>query len=528
MLSFTREAMSAIKPITPVVEVAPAPPAPVVPDDPIWITTQEGAVSVYGAKMIAKKDIQIIAAALNSPQVMEEGHNCRIIVLRDDDMPRTFDDVALMGAADPNFKAISLNLCEIMLAAITEMQREPAYSLLCDWHHQFHIVVLHELHHLMRGHVRNADEVVNKERCADADAWAQDLLFWLAKNVNIEPANVAEAPFVLEHIKEAIDCMPEGAMKEQQKRQFLNHIMCTVAEGADPVKEPREDITSFKTVMHVVSRDPGDDAEWLKNTNGIPAGEQWVRDQIGNLDITPAGSTQAVITEQPGDDWVPEYEPDAFVAPVAVVGGYNPTNLFGPMVAPAANTVYQPVTTAPVITTTVPVIPIMTAPVMDDARVAQIIHGLYNKCRDFIFTNCGQLVNSDLGFNNPEAVLHHPIPLTPEEAAVCVACDTLDGQGRWCPGTPTAQTGLRGKVMKNAKLPAYSLWLKTAAGIEKRLILAQNPANNSSTGRQAKAGHRICFIYEGDQAKKDALEAQKKYSSMYYKSVDLAPWEKCV
>lgn len=119
-----------------------------VPDDPKWIMHKEGAIAVYGANLISKKDLIIMASALHSdiftgPDGVK--HNTRMIIIRDDNMPQDINGDAIMGAADINFKAISLNLQEIFAAAADSTTENAGYSLLASWHIQLHSTFLHEV-----------------------------------------------------------------------------------------------------------------------------------------------------------------------------------------------------------------------------------------------------------------------------------------------------------------------------------------------------------------------------------------------
>lgn len=502
--------------------VTTEPEMPTMPDDPIWITTPEGAVAIYGHSLVSKKDIQIVAHVLNSPELTEDGakHNCRMIILRDDNFPRDSKDEAVLGGADPNFKAISINLCEVMASSFENMLARPQYSTIAAWHLQLHGVILHEIRHLMLEHYRTEDleDDVITGRDTEADEWADMMLTWLAKNVDIEPAPIHEMPYFVKEATEGIKCMKDGEEKDLQKHMLENHIMFAVTrEDDDP-----EYINSFKLVMQVISGAASDDPEWSATTNGLPDADQWIRDQTGNIAVPTTYTAETTVS--PYDEFAPEEMPATTTVDPAYSNGYQPAgtatpsapagNLFPtPGAQPMPRSQYAPSETAAP----------STPAAVDEARIGQIIQGIYNKCRDMIFTNCGQLVGSDVGFSNPDMVIHTPIQLTPEEASICFAMDTLDANGRWCPQTPTNGL-LRGRVMSKTKLPVYNLYLKIGDTIEKRLIMPQNPATGSNLAREAKGGRKICYIYEGDQAKADALKAQGQWANLYFKSIDGQPW----
>lgn len=136
------------------------------------------------------------------------------------------------------------------------------------------------------------------------------------------------------------------------------------------------------------------------------------------------------------------------------------------------------------------------------AEMGAIVQGIYMKISNHIFNNCGQLLESDLGFQNPEAVTR-PIPLTEREDLVIEKIDHMNENGRMCQGDQT-NGALTGFIMKNAKLPAYRLHLNDN-GVEKvRLVIPQNPAKTNKDGYtktalQARRGNQIVYVIEGDQ-----------------------------
>lgn len=121
------------------------------------------------------------------------------------------------------------------------------------------------------------------------------------------------------------------------------------------------------------------------------------------------------------------------------------------------------------------------------------------KMYNHIFTQCGQLKESDVGFSKPEAVCLTAIPLTDEEKTIFVSMNHLDINGRWCTDVPTTN-GLFGKVMKNTKLPSYETFLNVNGITHKRLFIPQNPAKRNSAGQltqrasEARAGNAIAYV----------------------------------
>jgi hypothetical protein len=165
------------------------------------------------------------------------------------------------------------------------------------------------------------------------------------------------------------------------------------------------------------------------------------------------------------------------------------------------------------------------SPLSADER-AKIVIGVYERCNAFIFDNCGQVLNSDQAFENPEKVMLHGIQLSELERSIIVKMDCQDVNERWCPTMSTAGGMLFGGVMKNTKLPYYKLFINMGAGVQKcRLLLPQNPAKLTKNGeytfpaQQTRAGNEILYINEGDDVVKKQHKDNKK-SDFYFKIVN--------
>ena len=173
-------------------------------------------------------------------------------------------------------------------------------------------------------------------------------------------------------------------------------------------------------------------------------------------------------------------------APVQMFGGHTPVNVQTGVEADQHQAVVQSLPPTG----------------FDPATTSAICRGVYEKIYAHIFTNCRQVFNSDIGFEYPEAVCNTPIQLTPQEIMVVVGGDCMDEMARFTENRSTVDGLLRGKIMKNTKLPGYVLYINDNGFLKKRLVLPQNPGkrgkdgNYSKTALQAKGGTKILYIMD--------------------------------
>jgi len=156
-------------------------------------------------------------------------------------------------------------------------------------------------------------------------------------------------------------------------------------------------------------------------------------------------------------------------------------------------------------------------------RTAEIMRGVYTKCFNHVFGNCGQLLNSAVGFANPSAVLT-PIELTPEERQIVVGfnyhgeMNPGTGRPRWCKAGTEAGSFI-GYVGTGQQLPSYKLFINMD-GVELcRFLIPQNPnkmkgPSLSSKAILARKGMAIMYVMEGDDAVKNAGGPQYLYKAV--------------
>lgn len=154
---------------------------------------------------------------------------------------------------------------------------------------------------------------------------------------------------------------------------------------------------------------------------------------------------------------------------------------------------------------------------------AEIMLGVYTKCFNHIFGNCGQLLNSAKGFAYPAAVVDIPIELTDEEKQVVVGynyhgdINPHNGRNIWCQSGTEAGI-IKGFVGTGQGLPSYKLYINMDGVQICRLLLPQNPNKMKGEHLGAKAvlarkGLAIMYIMEGDDAVKNAGGKQLLYKA---------------
>lgn len=251
----------------------------------------------------------------------------------------------------------------------------------------------------------------------------------------------------------------------------------------------------------------------------------------GAFNMAPAEEMPSIPTNAPAPSVAPA------PAPTPGFGGQpvTPAATVTPSAPAAARTIItpdNPVSNAP----TVNASPAPTAPAAATAQTEPALQQVTNhnlsrdhilkqwysvagKCVEHIFRYCqfsASQIAPDLddteAYAAPDAVTKMPVKLTGEEAQVVVAAACLDDMGRWHQMRPTNDGQLFGMVTKKANIPMYKLYINFNGQLLCRTIIPQNVNKRyngqlSKTAAQARAGHMIAFVYEGDDAVKQANPA---------------------
>jgi len=491
---------------------------------PVMIENRWGNVAVFGHSLVSKKDIEIFEKCLNLSEFGEEegDHGVRSVMFREDGRPD-----GLQAQCVPDAGAIVINLQQVLMGSAEETTEDLEVSLIASFHRNLVLDYLHEIHHMEMFHKKGLPEdIVGDEKIeALAEQWAMEKLIELAKTTDIEPAHYSESPWLSGQIHELLTNPEKSNWVDHQLHMVENNIMYHLKE----VKDKNEELTlmSFKGLIHLMSGDDANSEEWQTTVTAEPVAEPTPAniDPVG-FDINDlVGDMEMLEMEQ--DDVIPA-APIPAAAPVAPV--YNapapvlPIAPTVPIAVPAAAIpAAQPA--PPAAAQQQPAMATLPQTGLTPEQTRDVVFGVFNKAYNHIFTNCGQLQQSDLGFNNPEAVSTMSIELTPREKAVIVKMDCLDENGRWCPQCDTT-TGLRGFIMKNAKIPAFKLYINNGGHEAIRLMMPQNPGKKGADGgyskpaAAARGGARIMYIMDGTD------KAPGQGSVFLFKCID-NKWQVC-
>ena len=547
---------------------------------PMAIHTPWASVVVFGHELLAKWELNTMFKCLASNLLWEgEDHGVRMISVNNDGEPR-----GVLANCQADCGAVIINLRRTFEYAIRNSKKDPRKSILACWHQLMIQNVLHEAWHLSKmldpadrarylEMEKNIDSALKVER--EAEFFSLDAMYLLAKNVDIEPGLVGESPFLANELLKLFG-EKNDEWSKNQRRMLEDRIFYRLP--AEP-GSPGMSIFTFKNFCRLLSDEKGEEAdkEWAKPTIEGVGKEQDMGQLISEVaatlpaekhDVGPVTASPANMTLPPAianlvanppaevveeasinDDWddgmpansepslMESYEQhkqtETSAAPApAVTTGVQPKfcsncGAAGPFPANATgcHACLQPfgavvgVNTPPIVSQG-PVAKIYEETGLESAQTGAIARAVYIKVFNHIFTQCGFAPgNGDLGFTNPEGVFN-TIPLTPQEQMVVVGMDAGDINGRFSANAPTTG-GLRGFIMKNAKLPAYILYLNDNGVQKKRLLLPQNPAKRTEKGDytktalQARGGTKIMYTMEAND---DIVKAGGK--KFYPKCVD--------
>jgi hypothetical protein len=487
-------------------EVAKEKEVKLVSHDPIWLNTVRGAVTVYGHKLISKHTLNIIGACLNLPEFEEMDHGLYELVFTDEEILDT-EDNKVYAMFYPEPKAIVISLPKVWDNAIEEaLSEEKHISVVCAIHHNLLFHIFHDIHHAAScaAGVDIFDETEDEE--TKASSWANEKIVELAKIVDIEPTWQDE-PWFSPLIKEFF-LTPAPDEKDpnvlEAKEMIEKEILIRDKE------EGKEDliITSFREFVKLLN----DDSEgW----DGQILTKNFLNETVGSKPSTAEKVVEKPAVQESADIDLPWVENEGVMfggvgikttdhpeTMVAAAFGGNPV----PTNQPAPILPIQQAQTFPTVTPETNVI----LPGVPDA--AKVIHKVFMACYQHIFANCKMLVNSDVGFQNPEFVLSTPINLNsiPGAKEIIIAADINDPQtGGYQSKVPLMNGELFGNLKKNTMLPGYTLHINIDGEYSTRALIPQNPVTGSTTAIRARAGNAIMWIIDGSKARDDG--ARWKY-----------------
>jgi hypothetical protein len=522
--------------------------------DPVFISTDSGAVTVYGHEHVSKKDLIILGHCLSLPEFSKDmapaasSHNVKSVVFRTDNRPKSTAGEPILANCAFDCGAITINLLRTVSVAIEDAMENNEVSIVASYHRNMIINYLHEIHHLSTLDDVPSDPELKAEVEEDANAWAMDCLIYLAKNTDLEPSHHAESSFLSGQLMELL-AENDDEWAIEQRRMLDNHIMYLL-----PATDTEKELAfyNFKGYIQVLSGDI-EGKDWCKDTilgaGAVNPYEEAVKAISTPIPVvhTPVSAmpttSQVVLDEHMDDmaDYTEDYYGGPAVDPNAL--GFAATNTMFPIAGMAQAMMGMQAAPQEVIVP-VPANPMSAAPNpaptpqkpaakpyphtgFTDEQTAEIVFNVFNKCYTHIFTHCGRLLNSDKGFSNPQAVSQIPLPLTEAEMRVVVKMDCVDGAKRWCPNMPTSAGKLLGGQMLEKGLPYYKLYINMNGQEIVRLLLPQNPNTRDHSGQYKKTamaarnGSCIMYVFEGN----DALVAAGG-QKLKWKNVD-GTWTKC-
>ena len=518
----------------------------IVPHDPIFINTKHGAVSVYGHEFLAKKELLQLGYCLTMEEFENTDHKVRMVTFLDNNKPCNRKGKAVLAQVVGDIGAIVINLRKHFDQAFKLAIDEDTScsSIQAMFHNLIAQSYLHEIHHLavdekapdnletLSKEVQDKWKKIMAEEEEVAEEWAREQSWELAKLYDVELPNVAESPFFAEKVEEMFKILAENdkyaEIIETQRHLLDNHLLMHIP-ASEETKECN--VMTYREWCHLMSGADENDEGWnapLTKTDDLTtlikelgetfqpvlpmsmvsnpsmpvvatAGPQPV--QTSTVVLTQEGMNQMDAVGEQYGEWgeePPEMDMvmNAFV-PAQAVTAAAPIQTAAPMVAgagalpspadqPKVQAVYPPSG-------------------MTDVETEAVVRRVYMQAFNTIFGGpCGQLINSDLGFQDSHGVVIAPIALAEEETKVIVFFAFLDANNRWTPKIDTKITKcVRGFVTKTTSLPMYKIFINVNGEEHVRIMVPQNPAKRNASGEltrtaaMARQGTRIMHIMDG-------------------------------
>ena len=366
---------------------------------------------------------------------------------------------------------------------------------------------------------------------AHADAFSAQVLYDLAKAVNVEPKLSAFVFTVLgermEDQMKIIEAIPEADRTPKQanwlvaQKYMQQHDVAYFMPAAPDADEDHFELKTFKQFLHFCSDDAPDHPDWATDTSGavlVLMNQRASGQNAAGIQV-PAGTMPIAGGFTADDEWeTPDCVlPEETMQPCAPVAG--PTYGTGPATQPyapqqnfqqAGNVPQPPASNG--YQTVVAGAGAYAATTMDPATFQQTVKGLYLKLADQIFRGCGfnPAAGPNQPFFNTAAKIVDMIPLTPAEQTIVKEMSCYNSTGQVVNGQ-AVNGWVSGKFMDTAQmLPGYELTLAAADGqMIRRKFLPQNPwkvkqgtNQYSATALEAQRGTQIIWVIDPDAANK--------------------------
>ena len=545
----------------------------VIAEIPELIESKWAEVAIIGSRHISQEMQNGINACLNLPLWEDGDHGVRSIVLGDLRLEKEVngDTINPLGEAYPAGKCLVIDLDNIMKRAVVRSQNEmPNVSIYAWYYTNVLISILHEMHHLSQAAAGvNLNEHPNEEDAAEE--FAHEQLVEVAKFFHIEPAEWTKEPFFRDAVlHDALEGEDEQ-WAEHQMDMLENRLFFHRRRTEETESVKCHTIKDY--IRFVFTKDDPDDEAWLGTpvpeepvgtTAAMAVGDNSMTELVKKAaDVAVTGSgpvgVNVVLPESTPNAGVDAeeleesdvigggYEPEddgsfdyllngnqiqtetvpstggAQAAKLTDVAGVNQQVMSGAQFCSncgkqldgnfcsgcGSPAVQQAPTKTP--EATGPEVLAYQPTSMDDQTPINVVHGIYFKCYNHIFSYCGPYAG---GFQHGNKVYELALPLEPAEAEAIIKMDCLDLNGRWCPGTPTSVQDASGKItarllggtMKATKMPYYKLYINFNGKELCRLLLPQNPQKVNAQGQfskpalAAQQGARIMYVKEGNDA----------------------------
>jgi hypothetical protein len=489
---------------------------------PMLLDGRDAAVVVIGSDLISR-EVLLMVGEIVDHKSWEKDPGIRSIVFRDDGFPVVVNDPTrmLLGVADPDAKAIVINLQRCFEEAVRISKESEACSVFSLYLMNMLATVAHEAYHLssrVTVEEREASmamtEAEQETEEKNADMFSLELLYGIAEEVRVEPGEWVNEPYFAKAIELefASTAAEDEAWAKDQKHMLEKRLFFETADEM-PLR-----LHNFRHFLMYHGKPDKVEKDWWDKYDAEPMP---ICDRIIDLTLRPNQTTTvpqttpttdaidveySVVSNEPIVEYADSMEDDGF--------GYDDGEVVQPMPGGGQMTVgfgggnatqYQPTPpTAP------PVQQQAALPVtsMSNQDVAQVVAGLYMKLHNHIFAYCG--FDGRGSFTAVDKVMEIPVQLDPAEMAVLIGYDCKDANGRWCPGCDPSNGLLRGFKGKETGLPMYKLYINFNGVQLVRLVMPQNPRNNSQTATAARNGSRITFVQEGNSSLVKSVEDRYK------------------
>ncbi len=488
----------------------------------VVIRTKVADVAVFGVELVGEQELENITKVLN----FLGDHEVRMIVFRRDTPEKIMANCSFDSGAVTINVAHTLNKTfDRVYEIATAAENAVDISIMMLFWHNMYVNYIHEALHL--ADPKKKEKTITRE--------ANKLVYDIERDCSFT-TNMNGSFFINRHIEGMLDM--ESVFYDKQKAMLKDGVILKDANGS--ILNPRKYFQLFAGAE-------ADDARWLTVPAIIPMSmAEYVKEAVTTAPLNmpePAMATEQVIMNNTmtmsagnskafdnGGFDVNDYCPDddGFAPPKEEE--FIPAPTMATYVAAQQVPMSQPQT---VVTSVIEkqqmVVKQLPATGLSNAQTAEVVLGICSKIFNHIFTTCQPILNSDVGWANIDAV-YTPVPLTDIEKQVLVGMNTFEN-GRWTKKDSAA--GVFGYVAASANIPMYKLYFN-CNGVEMiRTVLPQNTNKRDAFGnftkqaQMARAGIKILYINEGNDAVAMATGKKYRYKAVVEPGQQLTTWIKC-